>query len=104
MKTRQYVQQIASGILLTGVTPYNLLKKDDNGFAINSGTASGGQVVNSVRSKIEQLKGRPPMVTLKNPATGDSITMTAAEAEVAFGQTLPELAKLNQVTGTAANT
>lgn len=80
-----------------GSVSYENLKKDAKGNAIHSGDDSGGNKVNSARSKIVLgAAGKPATITFSNPASGQEVTLTTSEAEVMFGQTMPTLAAINQ--------
>ena len=78
------------------------LQDGANGYTLHHGIASGGQVVHTVKSKLDHKTGGKSTITLQL-GNGGKMTMSTIEAEVAFAQLLPELAAINQgVTGTTA--
>ncbi|GEM_PF-5519273 len=80
-------------VIALNVVPHDKLTIDANGLTVHSGMASGGQEVHSVKSKIDTAGGKST-VTLQL-GNGGKISMFTADAEVAFAQLLPTLAKAN---------
>ncbi len=117
MKTPNLPQKIMSGamfaegllktdgvgitVLAHDVIPQGKLAVDGDGYTLHHGTASGGQAVHTLKSKIDKTGGKPTItLALGN---GGKMTVSTAEAEVCFAQLLPELAAINQgATATAS--
>lgn len=83
-------------VLALGVTPYSKLKKDAQGFAIHSGTASNDEQVHSVGSRIDKNGAGQGKATVELKfADGSTKKILASEAEVLCAQLVPELASIN---------
>ena len=80
------------------VTPYGKLNIDGDGYTLHHGIASGNQAVHTIKSKLDKT-GVKPTITLAL-GNGGKMTVSTADAEVAFAQLLPRLAEINQGAGT----
>ncbi len=83
------------------VVPYANLIIDGEGFNLHHGTASGGQRVHTVKSKINAQACGKYTVTIQL-GNGGKMTIPAPDAEVAFAQLLPELAAVNKGASTTS--
>ena len=106
MQTKKQKQQIhvlaAASLLVIGATPYNQLETTSDGFKKHSGTASGGQEVHSLMSKIVRDGGGKGKHTVQIKVGGQEITMLTTDAEVGIAQLLGELAAINKDAGAKA--
>ena len=90
-----------TSVLAMNVIPHGKLTIDSDGYTVHHGTASGGQAVHTLKSRIDKTGGKSTItLALGN---GGRMTISTADAEVAFAQLLPGLAEINQgATGTTA--
>ncbi|OGY99682.1 MAG: hypothetical protein A3B13_01355 [Candidatus Liptonbacteria bacterium RIFCSPLOWO2_01_FULL_45_15] len=94
-------ESIGISVLAMNVVPQGKLAIDSDGYTLHHGTASGGQQVYSLKSKLDLKAGGKSTITLAL-GNGGKMTVSTAEAEVAFAQLLPQLAAINQGAGTTA--